>query len=74
MNITITKHEKILKIGKDLVDAVSGKLASHGSIEVNGSVRYDWVSTLPIGDSERILRRAVTKEHKKVTLFMSQAI
>ncbi len=71
--MTITKHENELRIGKDFVDAVSGKPASHGSIELNGSIRYNWLSTFSVSDSERALRRAARRENKKVTLFISQA-
>ena len=73
---TILKQDKGLKIGNDFVDAVTNnKLLSHGEIAVTHSnKRILWESTLPITDSEKILRQAAKEEGRRVIFFSSQAI
>jgi hypothetical protein len=69
---TITSDLKNFRIGKNFVDAETGKTACHGEIEVNGR-RYNWQSTIDISTTERVLRDAARKERKRVSLFISQA-
>lgn len=82
-NYTIVRSGDILKVGKDLVDAVTGKLSAQGKITIkrgNIDVRYcapkelTWVSTADCVVSERVLRRAVEKEGQIVTYFESQGV
>ena len=63
-----------LMVGTDFADAVSGSQQSHGTLRLHNAERiYQWQSTLPIAESERIIRAAVRAEHKRVALFTSQA-
>ena len=71
--MTITKHDKMLKVGKDFVDAVSGKIACLGECEIDNAKRFSWCSTFPIAQTEHALREAAKSEGKRVTLFISQA-
>jgi hypothetical protein len=72
---TIIKDGMTLKVGRDFVDAVTMDApASHGRIQVNGKSMFDWVSSLAIVDAERILRKAASEDHARVTLFVSQAL
>ena len=70
---TIVSDLTALQIGKDFVDAVTGATACHGVIEI-GHRLYEWQSTLPIADTEHALREAAKQEHKRVSLFISQAV
>jgi hypothetical protein len=80
---TIIRSGDILKIGTDLVDATTGKLAAHGKLTVrrgNIDPRYcapkelTWVSTASCAVSERVLRNAVKKEGQIITYFESQGV
>lgn len=72
---TITRSGDILKIGKNFVDAVSGKLQAQGRIRVgiNGK-DLTWVSTINCIDSETLLRKSVKDEGKHITYFESQGV
>ena len=73
---TVIRSGDILKVGKDLADAVTGQLRSRGEIEVRSTnpKRLTWVSTADCVTSERILRRSVENEGHHVSFFMSQGL
>lgn len=72
---TIIRSGDILKIGKDFVDAVSGKLQAQGRIRVGVSGKdLTWVSTMNCIDSETLLRKSVKDEGGRVTYFESQGV
>lgn len=72
---TIVRSGDILKIGKDVVDAVVGKLQAQGKVGVEGNSReLTWVSTMDCTRSESILRKAVKDEGKRITYFQSQGV
>lgn len=72
---TITRSGDILKIGKNFVDAVSGKLQAQGRVRVGISGKdLTWVSTMNCVDSETLLRKAVKDEGGRVTYFESQGV
>jgi len=77
MTLIVRRADEFL-IGSDLVDATTGAYQSHGewsySIRPYGDKRCTWKSTLPISESEHILRTAAAKEHKRVTFIKSQSI
>jgi len=81
--VTIIRHGDILKIGKDLADAITGTLKAQGKMTVKRtsiSSRYidpktlTWVSTADCVVSERVLRHAVKKEGQTITYFESQGV
>ncbi len=68
------KKDKTLYIGTDLVDCMTGKAKSHGVLVVDRAYSMNWLSTLPIRESETVIRKAVTSEGRHISYFMSQAI
>lgn len=73
--MTVTMSGNQMSLGRDFVDAVTGKPASHGEFSVSGSGKvYSWRSTAGIAESESAIRRSAENEGKRVTYFMSQAI
>ena len=74
----IIRSGDILKIGTDLVDAVSGTLKSQGKVTCrrHGCTDKDltWVSTFECVKAEKLLRQAVKDERQTITYFESQAI
>jgi hypothetical protein len=71
--MTVTLSGNLLSIGKDFVDAVSGKPASKGTVEVNGKM-YCFTCTQGQEVAYVALRRTCTKENVRFGSFMSQAI
>jgi len=63
-----------LSIGRDFVDAVTGKPQSKGEIKSNHGPLRQWTSTFNITDTEHILRTSVRSEGARVTFFRSQAV
>ena len=74
----IIRSGDILKIGTDLVDAVSGTLKSQGKVTCRRHACVDktltWVSTFECVKAEKLLRQAVKDERQTITYFESQAI
>jgi len=69
---------KTLQVGRDFIDAVASKPASHGEIEHANAgpvldKRLKWTSTLDIASTERYLRANAEKHGARVTYFSSQA-
>lgn len=71
---TVCRHGDILKVGNNFVDAVTGRLRAQGKITMRGGMPLTWVSTLPIAETERILRRSAQLEARTVTYFESQSV
>ena len=69
---TITREKDTLQIGRDFVDAVTGKAASHGGCTVQGKT-LTWTSTLDQRESYRALRQLAEREGKVWGDFWSQA-
>jgi hypothetical protein len=69
----IVKTDKTLLVGRDFLNATTGRYTSHGLLTVSGHT-YDWKATYPVIEAEHYLRSAVTKEGKHVSFFQSQAI
>lgn len=71
----ITRSGDILKIGKDFVDAVSGKLRAQGRVRVGiNRKELTWVSTFNCIESETLLRKALKDEGCQCTYFESQGV
>ena len=70
---TITREKDTLHVGRDFVDAVTGKAVSHGGCTVQGKA-LTWTSTLDQHESERALRQLAALEGKGWGDFWSQAI
>lgn len=68
------KKDDTLYVGTDLVDCMTGKAKSHGVLVIDRSYSLNWLSTLPIRESESVIRKAVTAEGRQISYFMSQAI
>ena len=73
-NMMICKKDNTLHIGTDLVDCMTGKAKSHGVLVVDRAYSMNWLSTLPIRESETVIRKAATSEGRHISYFMSQAI
>ena len=76
---TIVLNNGMLLIGNDFIDATlnCNKGKSHGTIttECYGlKVNRKWTSTLPITESEKVLRKAASNDGVRVTYFQSQSI
>ncbi len=72
---TIIRSGDILKVGKDLVDAVSGRVNAQGRVKVgvNGK-ELTWVSTFNCVESEILLRKSIKDEGHQFTYFTSQGV
>lgn len=70
---TITRSGDILKVGKDFVDAVSGKLHAQGKVRI-GEKNLTWVSTMNCVESETLIRKAIKDEGKIISYFESQGV
>lgn len=78
MMITIT--DNTIRVGRDFVDAATGRVASHGKVEFSAPLvcmsgkRHVWVSTVSQQDTDRAFRAMAKKDGHRMTYIMSQAI
>ena len=72
---TIIKEGRTLKVGRDFVDAVTGAAQSHGELMTTlNTSPMPWQSTLPIADTEHVLRVAAKEDGARITYFRSQSL
>lgn len=66
MNITMNPATRTIEIGRNFVDAVSGKHISKGDLRLMEGGDYTWKSTLHEKVSVRALRDLCKKEGKEL--------
>jgi len=72
--MTIIKEKNMLLCGSDFVDCVAGKYVSHGWVEINNGLRFDWKSTLNQDTTCAAIRAELESCRLRAVAFMSQAI
>lgn len=71
--MTITSDLKILRIGKDFVDAENGITKYKGKATISGK-EYNWISSIDSEEVYKGLRASAEKEGKRLQSFIWQAV